>query len=180
MGLIRFKPSRLSWVLAILCTVCLLKTYLLQQVNRLEITPDKRFLAAAGNSHIRLFDVNSNSPQPVCYMFSTSNHSWPTCFRSLFNQNKPNRWLAMIHILVMWWLWDSIVMATGCTQVLRTALWESGIYGEVSHFLMLLGYSSFFFPWPAIVLKSSSPISVLILWRIQIKPTSKCQLNVTS
>ena len=42
----------------------------LQQVNRLEITPDKRFLAAAGNSHIRLFDVNSNSPQPVCYMFS--------------------------------------------------------------------------------------------------------------
>ncbi|KAJ4829709.1 Target of rapamycin complex subunit LST8-1 [Turnera subulata] len=34
-------------------------------VNRLEITPDKRFLAAAGNPHIRLFDVNSNSPQPV-------------------------------------------------------------------------------------------------------------------
>jgi len=37
-----------------------------QQVNRLEITPDKRYLAAAGNPHIRLFDVNSNSPQPVC------------------------------------------------------------------------------------------------------------------
>lgn len=37
----------------------------IQQVNRLEITPDKRFLAAAGNPHIRLFDINSNSPQPV-------------------------------------------------------------------------------------------------------------------
>ncbi|KAF2325759.1 hypothetical protein GH714_036426 [Hevea brasiliensis] len=35
------------------------------QVNRLEINPDKRFLAAAGNPHIRLFDVNSNSAQPV-------------------------------------------------------------------------------------------------------------------
>ncbi|KAL6888871.1 hypothetical protein ACP4OV_009897 [Aristida adscensionis] len=44
------------------------------QVNRLEITPDKRFLAAAGNSHIRLFDVNSNSPQPVIsYDSHTSN-----------------------------------------------------------------------------------------------------------
>lgn len=42
--------------------------FLLQQVNRLEITPDKRFLAAAGNPHIRLFDVNSTSPQPVCFM----------------------------------------------------------------------------------------------------------------
>ncbi|RLN19963.1 WD repeat-containing protein wat1 [Panicum miliaceum] len=44
------------------------------QVNRLEITPDKRFLAAAGNPHIRLFDVNSNSPQPVIsYDSHTSN-----------------------------------------------------------------------------------------------------------
>ncbi|KAF3616060.1 WD repeat-containing protein wat1 [Capsicum annuum] len=36
----------------------------IQQVNRLEVTPDKRFLAAAGNPHIRLFDINSSSPQP--------------------------------------------------------------------------------------------------------------------
>ncbi|TVU20022.1 hypothetical protein EJB05_36208, partial [Eragrostis curvula] len=49
-------------------------TSCLQQVNRLEITPDKRFLAAAGNPHIRLFDVNSNSPQPVIsYDSHTSN-----------------------------------------------------------------------------------------------------------
>jgi hypothetical protein len=48
-------------------------TYHLQQVNRLEITPDKRFLAAAGNPHIRLFDVNSNSPQPVSIYVYGSN-----------------------------------------------------------------------------------------------------------
>lgn len=35
------------------------------QVNRLEITADKSYLAAAGNPHIRIFDVNSNNPQPV-------------------------------------------------------------------------------------------------------------------
>ncbi len=34
-------------------------------MNRLEISPDKQFLAAAGNPHIRLFDVNSSNPQPV-------------------------------------------------------------------------------------------------------------------
>ncbi|KAG1359044.1 target of rapamycin complex subunit LST8 [Cocos nucifera] len=40
----------------------------------MEITPDKRFLAAAGNPHIRLFDVNSNSPQPVISYDSHSNN----------------------------------------------------------------------------------------------------------
>ncbi|KAM7264521.1 hypothetical protein ACFE04_002204 [Oxalis oulophora] len=45
-----------------------------QQVNRLEITPDKRYLAAAGNPHIRLFDVNSNSPQPVMSYDSHTNN----------------------------------------------------------------------------------------------------------
>ena len=36
-----------------------------QQVNKLEITPDKQYLAAAGNPHIRLFEVTTNNPQPV-------------------------------------------------------------------------------------------------------------------
>lgn len=35
------------------------------QVNKLEITSEKQFIAAAGNSQIRLFEVNSNDPQPV-------------------------------------------------------------------------------------------------------------------
>lgn len=35
------------------------------QVNKLEITPDKHYLAAAGNPAIRLFEVNTNNPQPI-------------------------------------------------------------------------------------------------------------------
>jgi target of rapamycin complex subunit LST8 len=35
------------------------------QVNKLEITPDKAYIAAAGNPHVRLFELNSNSQNPV-------------------------------------------------------------------------------------------------------------------
>jgi len=36
------------------------------QVNCLEITPDKQFLAAGGNPHIRLFEINNNSQVLSC------------------------------------------------------------------------------------------------------------------
>mmetsp|Transcript_5022 Transcript_5022/g.10878 ORF Transcript_5022/g.10878 Transcript_5022/m.10878 type:complete len:314 (-) Transcript_5022:377-1318(-) len=39
--------------------------YAESQVNKLEITSDKTQIAAAGNSQIRVFDVNTNDPQPV-------------------------------------------------------------------------------------------------------------------
>lgn len=35
------------------------------QVNCLQITPDKQFIAAAGNPHIRLFEINNSNPGPV-------------------------------------------------------------------------------------------------------------------
>ena len=36
------------------------------QVNRLQITPDKQFIAAAGNPHIRLYEIlNSTQPSAV-------------------------------------------------------------------------------------------------------------------
>ncbi|KAK3582693.1 hypothetical protein CHS0354_013043 [Potamilus streckersoni] len=35
------------------------------QVNDLETTPDKQLLAAAGYQHIRMYDLNSNNPNPV-------------------------------------------------------------------------------------------------------------------
>lgn len=36
------------------------------QVNCLQITPDKQFVAAAGNPHVRLFEVGGNAnPNPV-------------------------------------------------------------------------------------------------------------------
>ena len=62
----------------------------------------------------------------------------------------------MIHILVMLWLWGSIVMVTGCTQVQRMVLCESGIYGEISKtfclgWLQSLELQTFFFSWPAIL-----------------------------
>lgn len=48
--------------------------YAESQVNKMEITPDKRYLAAAGNPHIRLFQIDSNQPQPVMsYDGHTSN-----------------------------------------------------------------------------------------------------------
>ena len=35
------------------------------QVNCLEITPDKQFLAAGGNPHIRLYEINNTMDSPV-------------------------------------------------------------------------------------------------------------------
>ncbi|KAL4888457.1 quinon protein alcohol dehydrogenase-like superfamily [Aspergillus ambiguus] len=35
------------------------------QVNRLCITPDKRYLAAAGHSNVKLYDIKSTNPNPV-------------------------------------------------------------------------------------------------------------------
>lgn len=35
------------------------------QVNALEITPDRQLLAAASYQHIRMYDINSNNPNPV-------------------------------------------------------------------------------------------------------------------
>jgi len=39
--------------------------YTESQVNCLNITPDKKFLAVAGNPHVRLYEINSNNPNPV-------------------------------------------------------------------------------------------------------------------
>lgn len=35
------------------------------QVNAMEITPDRQLLAAAGYQHIRMYDINSSTPNPV-------------------------------------------------------------------------------------------------------------------
>lgn len=44
------------------------------QVNRLSITPDKKFLAAAGRHAVRLYDIKSNNPQPVMVFDQHSNN----------------------------------------------------------------------------------------------------------
>lgn len=43
-------------------------------VNRLDITPNKKYLAAAGNPHIRLFDINSSGHQPIMSYDSHTNN----------------------------------------------------------------------------------------------------------
>lgn len=83
------------------CLIC--HVWCAQHVNRLEITPDKHYLAAAGNPHIRLFDVNSNSPQPVrCF------HNWSYFYLSKKNQNSFCTFLnSLLHIFfhsLMWTL----------------------------------------------------------------------------
>ncbi|KAF9172372.1 TOR complex subunit lst8 [Mortierella sp. AD011] len=35
------------------------------QVNKLAISPDKQYLAAASNQHVRLYDINSPNPNPI-------------------------------------------------------------------------------------------------------------------
>ena len=35
------------------------------QVNKLEISPDKQILAAAGNPTIKIFEVNASNPSPI-------------------------------------------------------------------------------------------------------------------
>lgn len=95
-----------------------------QQVNRLEINPDKRFLAAAGNPHIRLFDVNSNSAQPV-YLHSAIifflKHDIFFFVSDINFSILHGRSGVMIHIQIMSWQWDFNVMETGCIQDLRMA-----------------------------------------------------------
>lgn len=38
---------------------------LLQQVNHIEITPDRRGIAVAGFGKVRMFDTGSNNPNAV-------------------------------------------------------------------------------------------------------------------
>lgn len=45
--------------------VCLRTIQHPDSVNRLAVSPDKRFLAAAGNPHVRLYDVQSTNPNPI-------------------------------------------------------------------------------------------------------------------
>ena len=49
------------------------------QVNKLEITADKHLLAAGGNPHIRLYEVNSNNPQAVQTYDAHTNNVTAVC-----------------------------------------------------------------------------------------------------
>jgi G protein beta subunit-like protein len=56
-------------------------------VNRLEITSDKRFLAAAGHLHVRLYDIRTTNPNPVTSFEGHSNNVTSIAFQS------DNKWM---------------------------------------------------------------------------------------
>lgn len=69
----------------------------LAQVNKLEITSDKKLIAAAGNSHIKLFDVNSNSPQETFLYEGHQGNVTAVGFQ------KDNRWMYTgVRVCVFW------------------------------------------------------------------------------
>jgi target of rapamycin complex subunit LST8 len=57
------------------------------QVNKLEISPDKKLLAAAGNPHIRVYDMPSHSSTP------TATFEGHTSNVSSIGFQKDNRWI---------------------------------------------------------------------------------------
>jgi hypothetical protein len=57
-------------------------------VNKLEITPDKQYLAAAGNPHIRLYEVRPSHSlydglrtRSGAMWWTTQTHTWATLNR---------------------------------------------------------------------------------------------------
>ena len=60
-----------------------------QQVNRLEISPNKQFIAAAGNPHIRLYEAVMENPQHVSLFYVVFFENIFLCF---FLQNSKSAW----------------------------------------------------------------------------------------
>lgn len=57
------------------------------QVNRLEITSDKMFLAAAGHQHVRLYDIRTTNPNPVTSFEGHTDNVTSIAFQS------DNKWM---------------------------------------------------------------------------------------
>ncbi|XP_078428709.1 target of rapamycin complex subunit LST8-like isoform X2 [Wolffia australiana] len=59
--------------------------HLESNINRLEISPDRQYLAVAGNPHIRLFDVNSSRADPLISFESHTDNVMAVGFESRGN-----------------------------------------------------------------------------------------------
>lgn len=78
------------------------------QVNRLAITPDKQYLAAAGNPHIRLFEIPSENPSPV---ISYDGHSASV---TAVEYQKEGKWMCTASEDGTIKIWD--IRAPGCQR----------------------------------------------------------------
>ena len=61
------------------------KFYYFQQVNALDITPDKYLIAAAGYQHIRMYDLVSNNPNPIINYEGVSKNITGLGFQVFYN-----------------------------------------------------------------------------------------------
>jgi WD40 repeat protein len=90
------------------------------QVNRLVISPDRRYIAAAGNPIVRLYDVNSKAAVTFSLLslcFSCFG-AYLKCFCSC---------VILKDIRVMLLVWDFKRIAIGCIRLQKTTLLRFGI-----------------------------------------------------
>eukprot|EP01083_Nonionella_stella_P152834 490336_1 len=78
------------------------------QINRLQITPDKTYLAAAANPHIKLYEINSNNPSPLRSFESHTGNVTALGF------HKENKWMFSSSEDRTVKIWD--IRAAGCQR----------------------------------------------------------------
>lgn len=78
------------------------------QVNCLSITPDKQYLAAAGNPNVRLYEINNQNPNPLRSFEGHTNNVTSTGF------HKDNKWMFTSSEDQSLRIWD--VRAAGCQR----------------------------------------------------------------
>ena len=142
----------IGWTLA--CLLVLITSFphtshYFQQINALQITPNKQYIAAVGNPAIRLFEVHTTLPTPVI-------ESWIVDFEFLlvwtvhlmleqsrmevefqYDTIQYNRSWTLKATLTMWQRWVFIVNKSGCTLARKTAPSRFGICGWLIIWVMI-------------------------------------------
>uniref|UniRef100_A0A6A7G6M2 Target of rapamycin complex subunit lst8 n=1 Tax=Hirondellea gigas TaxID=1518452 RepID=A0A6A7G6M2_9CRUS len=78
------------------------------QINRLRITPDKQYIAAAANPHVKLFEINAKNPNPLRSFEGHSGNVTALGFQ------KDNKWMFTASEDASVKIWD--VRAAGCQR----------------------------------------------------------------
>lgn len=106
---------------------------ILQQVNALDITPDKYVIAAAGYQHIRMYDLASNNPNPVINYEGVSKNITSLGFQVWDSYTLQTNFIKDLYKMCVWCLIIFLMhrkKESGCTQEEKTVLQECGISGN--------------------------------------------------